>query len=284
MGRVENIGGKREINKLTILNYMTNEIIIIKDISLELKREMITDEIAINKFLQQIQTLPELCKFDFNREADVKEAKSLKTQAKKFIQELDLFCEPFEADGKKVANARSKIKTALKTGKDNVIDKILEPLNDVEVELKKLKIPIAKSPNKEVNIYQTGELEKLKNRQWFIYQQEAVDIIDVKLTFLAGELASFEKQEVEEKARQDAIRKEEEEKRLKAQQEREEADRKVQEQLKVKQEAEKRTNEANRRTVHTNIVNALKPICGDTAETVLNAIIQGEVPRLTINY
>ena len=58
--------------------------------------------------------------YDFSTLEGIKEAKELKTKANKFVKELKDFCEPLEADGKKIANARSAITTKLATGKDAV--------------------------------------------------------------------------------------------------------------------------------------------------------------------
>jgi len=47
-------------------------------------------------------------------------------------------CAPYEAEGKKIADVRSSISTTLVSGKNNIIDQILQPILEAEAELKRL--------------------------------------------------------------------------------------------------------------------------------------------------
>jgi len=108
------------------------------NIKTALTKELLTNENNLNELLNKIEDLGNLV-FDFSTKDKAKEAKNLKTQANKFSEELKEFCKPLEAEGKKIADARSAITTKLVSGKDNVIDKILKPISEAEDKLKNLK-------------------------------------------------------------------------------------------------------------------------------------------------
>ena len=112
-----------------------NEIIKLETLELELAREFLVDENNIKKLQTQIDELKNNV-YDFSTAEGIKQAKELKTKANKFVKELKEFCEPLEADGKKIANARSAITTRLATGKDAVVEQILAPVYEREDKIK----------------------------------------------------------------------------------------------------------------------------------------------------
>ena len=181
-------------------------VIKISDLQLELKKELITNQEKVNVFLEEIQNLKKRV-FDFSTQEGIKEAKELKTQANKFIKELKEFCEPLEADGKKVADARSKITTTLSTGKNNVIDEILAPVAEREEKIKAIKYKLyIPSLSAESNQEKINDLEALNGYEWLAFKDEALDLIERQKTFLAGEKLKFDEEkrlklELEEKAR-----------------------------------------------------------------------------------
>jgi len=102
-------------------------------------KELLTDPDNLKAILTEIEDLGSLV-FDLSTFDGVKEAQSLKPKATKFIKELKAFCEPLEADGKKISDARSTITAKLLTGKESVITKLLEPIVIIEKKLKALNI------------------------------------------------------------------------------------------------------------------------------------------------
>ena len=207
----------------------------ISDCSLELKREIITNEANINKFIDRIKALKTRV-FDFSTKEGIKEAKELKTEANKFVKELKEFCDPLEADGKKVAEARSKITTTLATGKEAVIDQILAPVIEREEKIKvikgKLFVPSLDSSS---NVAKLAEIESLKDYKWLAYEEEATQLLEQHKQFLLNEKIKFDKQE--------RLAKEEAEKARLA---REEAIR-IEAETKAKLAAQKEIDEANAR-------------------------------------
>lgn len=204
----------------------------ISDCSLELKREIITNEANIDKFIQGIKALKTRV-FDFSTKEGIKEAKELKTEANKFVKELKEFCDPLEADGKKVAEARSKITTTLATGKEAVIDQILAPVLEREEKIKLIKSKLfVPSLDSSSNAAKLAEIENLKDYKWLAFEEEALQLIEQHKQFLSNEKIKFDEQERLAKeeaekarlAREDAIRVEAEAKaKLAAQKEIDEA-------------------------------------------------------------
>ena len=171
-------------------------VIKISDLQLELKKELITNQEKVNVFLEEIQNLKKRV-FDFSSQEGIKEAKELKTQANKFIKELKEFCEPLEADGKKVADARSKITTTLSTGKNNVIDEILAPVAEREEKIKAIKYKLyIPSLSAESNQEKINDLEALNGYEWLAFKDEALDLIERQKTFLAGEKLKFDEEKL----------------------------------------------------------------------------------------
>jgi len=203
----------------------------ISDCSLELKREIITNEANINKFIDRIKALKTRV-FDFSTKEGIKEAKELKTEANKFVKELKEFCDPLEADGKKVAEARSKITTTLATGKEAVIDQILAPVLEREEKIKLIKSKLfVPSLDSSSNAAKLAEIENLKDYKWLAFEEEALQLIEQHKQFLSNEKIKFDEQERLAKeeaekarlAREDAIRVEAEATKLAAQKEIDEA-------------------------------------------------------------
>lgn len=183
-----------------------NDIIKLETLELQLAREFLVDENNIKKVQSQIEDLKKNV-YDFSTIEGVKEAKELKTKANKFVKELKDFCEPLEADGKKIANARSAIITKLSTGKDAVIEQILAPVYEREDKIKlikgKLFIP---SLNAGSNAEKLAEIEGLANYNWLAFKEEAHTLIEQHKTFLINEKIKFDEEvrlakEAQEKAK-----------------------------------------------------------------------------------
>ena len=226
----------------------------ISDCSLELKREIITNEANINKFIDGIKALKTRV-FDFSTKEGIKEAKELKTEANKFVKELKEFCDPLEADGKKVAEARSKITTTLATGKEAVIDQILAPVLEREEKIKVIKSKLfVPSLDSSSNAAKLAEIESLKDYKWLAYEEEATKLLDQHKQFLSNEKIKFDEQE--------RLAKEEAEKAKLA---REEAIR-IEAETKAKLASQKEIDEANAR------VEAIKVEAGRKIEEIKNAI------------
>lgn len=294
---------------------MTN-IIKIDNLELQLAREFLVDENNIKRFQTEIENLKNNV-YDFTTLEGVKEAKELKTKSNKFVKELKDFCEPLEADGKKIANARSAITTKLATGKDAVIEQILAPVYEREDKIKliknKLFIP---SLNAGSNAEKLAEVESFTNYNWLAFEEEAKKLIEQHKTFLLNEKIKFDeevrlskeaevkaKQETEnqirleaekkaeEKFKQDAdkIEKEKQEaikEAIKAEQDKNEAEKRKQEI--EKQEIEKLAkNKEHKAKIHNEILESLQnhiALENDLAKEIIKAIAKGEIKNLKIIY
>ena len=189
---------------------MTN-IIKIETLELTLAKEFLTDANNIAKIQKDIDGLKTIA-FDFSTKEGIKQAKELKTNANKFVKELKEFCEPLEADGKKIADARSAISTKLSTGKNNVIDEILAPIAEREEKIKSIKgklfIPSLDAAS---NAAKIAEIEALKDYKWLGFEEEALPIIEQHKQFIFNEKIKFDEQErlAKEAAEKARIEKEE---------------------------------------------------------------------------
>ena len=183
-----------------------NDIIKLETLELKLAKEFLVDENNIKKIQSQIEDLKKNV-YDFSTIKGVKEAKELKTKANKFVKELKDFCEPLEADGKKIANARSAIITKLSTGKDAVIEQILAPITEREDKIKLIKSKLfIPSLNAGSNAEKLAEIESLADYNWLAFKEEANKLIEQHKTFLTNEKIKFDEEmrlvkEAEEKAR-----------------------------------------------------------------------------------
>ena len=292
------------------------DIIKIENLELQLAREFLVDENNIKRFQTEIENLKNNV-YDFSTLEGIKEAKELKTKANKFVKELKDFCEPLEADGKKIANARSAITTKLATGKDAVIEQILAPVYEREDKIKliknKLFIP---SLNAGSNAEKLAEVESFANYNWIAFEEEAKKLIEQHKTFLSNEKIKFDeearlaketeakaKQETENQIRLEAEKKAEEkfkqdadkiekEKQdaikdaIKAEQDKNEAEKRKQEA--EKQEAEKLAkNKEHKAKIHNEILESLKNhivLEEDLAKEIIKAIAKGEIKNLKIIY
>jgi hypothetical protein len=220
---------------------MTKTIIKLDNLELELAKEFLTNEDNLKKIQSQIEELKKNV-YDFSTAEGIKQAKELKTKANKFVKDLKDFCEPLEADGKKIANARSAITTKLSTGKDAVVEQILFPVYEREDKIKLIKSKLfTPSLNAGANIEKLTEIENLKNYEWLAFKEEAEKLIEQHKQFLLNEKIKFDEdarlaKEAEEKAkleRENQIRLEAENR--------------------AKQEAQKAIDEANKRAEQARI-------------------------------
>lgn len=293
-----------------------NEIIKIENLQIELSKDFLTNPDNIKKIQDGIEALSKNV-YDFSTETGIKEAKELKTQANKFVKQLKEFCEPLEAEGKKIADIRSSITTKLATGKDAVIDKILAPVYLVEDKIKTLKSKLfINSLNAQDNLNKINEIESLKDFNWLAYKDEALKLLDQHKTFLENEKIKFDKEaedkriaeenarlEREERIRQEAKEKADneakkaiEEANRRAEQAEQDAKRKLQQEidnkarLEAKQKAEedaKAENIENQKRVHNEILKDLSDFGlnnEDCAKNLIKQIAQGKIRNLKIIY
>jgi hypothetical protein len=283
---------------------MTHEIIKLETLELQLAKEFLVDENNIKKIQGQIDDLKKNV-YDFSTLEGIKEAKELKTRANKFVKELKEFCEPLEADGKKIANARSAITTKLATGKDAVIDQILAPIYEREDKLKAIKNKLfIASHNAQSNADKLADLRTLEGYDWLGFEEEAVKLVNQHRTWLENEKIKFDEEarlvkEAEEKARlerENQIRLEAEAEKRKAEQE---AEAKRQTELRIKQEAEQAKlkeiaeterlakNKEHQAKIHNEILEDLSKLHSgniDEAKAIIKAIAKGEIRNLKITY
>lgn len=212
-----------------------SNIIKIETLELTLVKEFLTDAANIVKIQKDIEGLKAIA-FDFSTKDGIKQAKELKTNANKFVKELKEFCEPLEADGKKIADARSAISTKLSTGKNNVIDEILAPITERETKLKSIKEKLfIPSLDAFSNAAKIAEIESLKDYKWLGFEEEALPIIEQHRQFILNEKIKFDEQE---RLAKEAVEK--------AKIERDEAIR-VEAEARVKAAAQKEIDDANAR-------------------------------------
>ena len=272
-----------------------NEIIKLETLELELAKEFLVDENNIKKLQTQIDELKNNV-YDFSTAEGIKQAKELKTKANKFVKELKEFCEPLEADGKKIANARSAITTRLATGKDAVVEQILAPVYEREDKIKSIKSKLFNpSLNAGSNAEKLAEIEALINYNWLALEEEANKVIEQHKGFLTNEKIKFDEeakltQKAEEKARlerENQIKLEAEAKanaiaelKIKQEYERLEGE---------KQEAEKLTkNKEHQAKIHNEIVEDLlkyfDKINQEQAKDIVRLFAMNKIRNLKITY
>jgi len=286
------------------------EIIKLETLELELAREFLVDENNIKKLEAQIDELKNNV-YDFSTVEGIKQAKELKTNANRFVKELKEFCEPLEADGKKIANARSAITTRLATGKNAVVEQILAPIYEREDKIKliknKLFIP---SLNSGANAEKLAEVEALNDYNWLAFEKEAKDLLLRHKSFLTNEKINFDEEirlakESEEKARlekENQIKLEAEAKanamaELRIKQECERLEEAIKQEL-IQIEAQKRKLEIETQEVkklsesrehqakiHNEVLQDLEKFVGtEKAKEIIKAIAKGEIKNLKITY
>lgn len=277
-------------NKIQIYNFETT-----------LTKEFLTSENEVENFLEKIRSLKDIA-FDLTDENVVKEVKDLKKQANKSIKVLKEVCAPYEAEGKKIADVRSSISTTLVSGKNNIIDQILQPILEAEAELKRLEETHISSLDLSCVEVKLKYLENLKQFNWLIYKDEALKLIKslsdmalLRKEALEKEAIAFK--EMAEKAR---IAREEEIARNAAANERLRIERDLQnkeeqDQLESKRYFDEQARKANdiehKRSIHNEILEALISLpCqsdGDfevDMKYIIKAIARGEIPNLFIKY
>ena len=169
-----------------------------QDLGMPLTKELLLDKNNLNSVLEKINQLQEV-RVDLSTKKSIDEAKVIKKHANAFIKALKDFCEPLEADGKAIADARSKITTALMTGKDAVIGKILKPIEDLENALEKLKKDIyIRSLSEKEAIERLGICNKKLKMEWYAYKDEAISLLEQQAVFIQNEIFGFEKMRIEE--------------------------------------------------------------------------------------
>jgi hypothetical protein len=290
------------------------EIIKLETLELQLAKEFLTNENNIKDIQKQIDELKNNV-YDFSTMDGVNEAKELKTKANKFVKELKEFCEPLEADGKKIANARSAITTKLTTGKDAVIDQILAPVYEREDKIKLIKSKLfIPSLNAGANAEKLAEVEAFNSYDWLAFKADAELILSQHKAFLLNEKIRFDNEakialEIENRARQEKenqMRLEAEARanavaELKIKQEYERLEKEKDNAIRAEQakiEAEKRRAELeaqeaerlaksrdNQVKIHNEILQDLeKFVDTEKAKELIKAIAKGEIKNLKIIY
>lgn len=292
-------------NEIKVYNFQT-----------EISKESLTDEAKMAEILAKIEGISSIV-FDFSTVEGVKEAENVKKQANASIKALKEFCEPFEADGKKISSARSALTTTLVTGKNSVIKKIFAPLEEIKEAMKDMDARFAKSVDDiDVIDKRLGELEELKKRDWLVYKEEALTKINMAVSFNESEKKRVEaiikaKHEEEERRRierEEKIRKEAEEN---AKIEAEKAVKEKQEALeRAKIEAENRAALAEKtlkekkieipaekyvedkaqekehlKKINNEILDALLCLTNEkSAKAIICNIAKGNIPHVSISY
>lgn len=229
-----------ELENTDLILFEGNQIKI-GDLELEARREILSDPEQQELILSKINDLQNLV-FDFSTKEGVKEAKALKTQANAFVKKLKEACDPLEEEGRRISKIRSNITTALTSGQNAVIEKILAPVTLIEKQIKELKAMILEPINDLFSIDKAeSEIEQLKNMNWLAFKDEAEPLIEQYSNMVVATKIKLEeekrlKEEVERKAREEReeqIRKEVEEKA------KIEAEKRIEEERKFAEEREK---------------------------------------------
>ena len=290
------------------------QVLVLGNAEVFLMKEFLTNENNIKTIQKQIDELKNNV-YDFSTMDGVNEAKELKTKANKFVKELKEFCEPLEADGKKIANARSAITTKLTTGKDAVIDQILAPVYEREDKIKLIKSKLfIPSLNAGANAEKLAEVEAFNNYDWLAFKADAELILSQHKAFLLNEKIKFDNEakialEIETRSRQEKenqMRLEAEARanavaELKIKQEYERLEKEKDNAIRAEQdkiEAEKRRAELeaqeaerlaksrdNQVKIHNEILQDLeKFVDTEKAKELIKAIAKGEIKNLKIIY
>jgi len=173
---------------------MSNEIEVMEigGCKLELSKMFISDTKKVEFFAKELETLGKIV-LDLSTKDKIKEAKGLRTQANKFVEKLKEFCEPLEAEGQRIKDARSLISTKLNKSKSSVIEALLAPVDEREEKIKsienKLFIP---SSDANSNSFKIAEVEGLKNYNWLGFEEEALSLIEQHKQFLLNEKIKFD--------------------------------------------------------------------------------------------
>lgn len=277
-------------------------------------KELLTDPDNLESILTEIISLENLV-FDLSTDKGVEEIKSLKSDAAKWVKELKAFCEPLEADGKRISDARSVITTKLLTGKESVINKVLEPIVTIEKKLKALNIQIV-TPINDLHScdIRLQEIEELKAYNWLAFKEEADKLILQQITVVTATRDRIEKEAKDEQDKQDKKRREREafiamnaaenaKREIEEKIEREKEDRELEEHKKKAKEQEKinveefgRENKERKRGINLEATSHLEELikkCEDycglgqyefKAKEIIKAIVKGDIPHLTIKY
>lgn len=175
---------------------------------LELSKMFISDTKKVEVFAKELESLGKIV-LDFSTKDKIKEAKELRTQANKFVEKLKEFCEPLEAEGQRIKDARSLISTKLNKSKSSVIEALLAPIDEREEKLKSIKAKLfIPSLDANSNAAKLAEIESLKDYNWLGFSEEALALIEQHKHFISNEKIKFDEQErlakeVAEKARID---------------------------------------------------------------------------------
>jgi hypothetical protein len=276
----------------------------IADCSLILSKDFISDTKKVEIFSKELDGLKNLV-LDLSTKDKIKEAKLLRTEANKFVGELKDFCEPLEAEGQRIKDARSIISTKLNKSKSSVIEALLAPIDEREAKVKSIKDKLfIPSLDANSNQLKLKDLEELSGYEWFGFAEEIVPVIERQKEFLLNEKIKFDAEvkaalEVAEKARLDReefIRVEAEKKAMvEAQKLIDDANKKVEEAEKQIQEVKltyltpKKAvdNDVERqKVVHNEILADLDFFIGDLdlRKAIIKAIANGKIRNLTINY
>lgn len=228
-------------------------------LNIQITQNFVKNDIEVNNFIENIVKEVNEMTIDFNDINQIESLKNLNKQAKLFTENLKIICDPLEAEGKAIANNRSKITTTLYSGKNAIFQTKLQPILEAEQKLKELKNNyFVENATLDIVKQKIQELEKLKDYEFYCYKQEAHLLIEMYLPALKNTAEELQKQkEAEEQARKEA-----EEKRIQ-----ELVEKKAIEIAKQKEEQEKRTKEEQEPIA--DIVNAIQ-------EAFPNAVIMSK--------
>jgi hypothetical protein len=162
---------------------------------LELSKMFISDTKKVEVFAKELESLGKIV-LDFSTKDKIKEAKELRTQANKFVEKLKEFCEPLEAEGQRIKDARSLISTKLNKSKSSVIEALLAPIDEREEKLKSIKAKVfTPSLDANSNAAKLAEIESLKDYNWLGFSEEALALIEQHKQFISNEKIKFDEQE-----------------------------------------------------------------------------------------
>ena len=168
-----------------------------QEIGMPLSKELLTNKNSLDAILENIKSL-ESVPIDISTKDGIKQAKEIKTHANRFVKALKEFCEPLEAEGKAIADARSLISTTLVTGKNAVVANILKPIEELEAKFSEIvKDKNVPSKSEAENKVRTEKYNALLVFEWHALKTDADAIISAQLVFLKNEAFGFEKQRLE---------------------------------------------------------------------------------------
>lgn len=248
--------------------------------------KIIIDSENLASILEEIEELKNI-NFDLTTREGVEGLKELKSVAAKWIKNFKEKCAPFEHEGKKIMDARSKISTALISGKESVINTMLKPITDIEKKLKDLNFSIVTPINDLDSCHaRAQELEILKSHDWLAYKKQAEILIEQQEILIQSSREKIEKKLAEEEKQQNIERWNREAEIAKNATK--QAEQETEARGKIFEKIATRQTKEHQRKIHNEIFNVISKLPyyseDEYIKDIIRAVANEKIPHLFIKY